>query len=202
MKEVWADIEGYNGRYSVSNLGNVRSNDERRIVHCSDGRIMDKVLKGKELSKFENYGKYPGYVALRVALSKEGKTKWFLVHQLVATYFCENPNSLKEVNHKDGNPKNNVWTNLEWVTRRDNVLHAMNHGLMNFEKAVAQYDGNNQIVRIYRNEKQACLHHGVNSNGKVARAIRLNRRFHGFNWGWFDGDYREGDKSTLYGFFV
>lgn len=197
MEEIWKNIDGYNGRYSVSNMGNVRSNDERRIVHCRDGRVMDKTLKGKSLKKFDNRGTYKDYISHKVALSLNGKTKWRSVHGLVAEYFCDNPDGYKEVNHIDGNPKNNVYTNLEWISRKDNVIHAMNHGLMNFEKPVAQLDENGEVFRIYRNEKQACLHHGIKSNGKVARAIKLNRRFHGFYWRWFDGDYHKGSKSSL-----
>lgn len=197
MQEIWKDIDGYNGRYSVSNLGNVRSNDERRIVHCKDGRVMDKALKGKVLTKYDNHGKVKGYIAHRVSLSKEGKTRWVLVHRLVAEYFCEKREGCNEVNHKDGNPKNNAAVNLEWCNRRENVLHAMNSGLMNFEKSVVQLDENGEVFRIYRNEKQACLHHGIKSNGKVARAIKLGRRFHGFYWRWFEDVYRKGDKSSL-----
>lgn len=182
VKEIWREIDGYNERYSVSNLGNVRSNDERRIVYCKDGRVMNKLIKGKILAKFENKGSVKGYIAHKVGLSLKGKTKWFLVHRLVAEYFCDNPNAYTEVNHKDGNPFNNIFTNLEWISRKDNVIHAMDNGLMNFEKPVVQLDKNGDVFRIYRNEKQACLHHGIKSNGKVARAINLNRRFHGFYW--------------------
>ena len=45
------------------------------------------------------------------------------LHRLVAQTFIENPLQLKEVNHKDGNPYNNEASNLEWITRQENMKH-------------------------------------------------------------------------------
>lgn len=51
------------------------------------------------------------------------------VHRLVAMAFLPNPMGLKEVNHKDGNKKNNHYLNLEWCTRGQNIKHAYDLGL-------------------------------------------------------------------------
>lgn len=56
-----------------------------------------------------------------------GETK--LIHILVATRFIKRPRNATEVNHKDGNKWNNSVSNLEWVTRRQNMYHAMDMGL-------------------------------------------------------------------------
>ena len=53
---------------------------------------------------------------LRVALSKNGKTKQFLIHRLVAHMFIPNPNNYPIINHRDENPSNNNVDNLEWCT--------------------------------------------------------------------------------------
>lgn len=50
--------------------------------------------------------------------------KRYAVHRLIAQTFIENPESKKQVNHKDGNIQNNNVSNLEWMTNRENVLHA------------------------------------------------------------------------------
>lgn len=52
-----------------------------------------------------------------------------LVHRLVAMKFIPNPNNLPEVNHKDGNKLNNNASNLEWISRLDNMRHAWASGL-------------------------------------------------------------------------
>ena len=52
------------------------------------------------------------------------------VHRLVAEAFCEKPAGKEYVNHKDGNPGNNRADNLEWVTNRENLIHASKMGLL------------------------------------------------------------------------
>ena len=56
----------------------------------------------------------------RVHLCKNGKTKWYAVHRLVAETFIPNPLHLPEVNHKDENKLNNEVSNLEWCNHIDN----------------------------------------------------------------------------------
>ena len=45
------------------------------------------------------------------------------LHRLIALTFIPNPEDLKEVNHKDGNPYNNCAANLEWINRENNMKH-------------------------------------------------------------------------------
>lgn len=58
-----------------------------------------------------------------------GRRKKEYVHRLVAMAFIPNPNNYPCVNHKDGNKKNNIATNLEWVTYSQNTTHAYKLGL-------------------------------------------------------------------------
>ena len=81
-----------------------------------------KILKGSITNK--------GYK--RVLLTKEnGKTVQIRVHRLIAQTFLPNPENKPEVNHKDGNKTNNAVSNLEWVTTKENVQHAIKTGLNN-----------------------------------------------------------------------
>lgn len=106
--ENWRPVDGYEGCYEVSTFGNVRS------VRKS-GKILVLNVTPK------------GY--LRIALAREGVQKNFMVHRLVASAFIANDNEKPEVNHKDGDKKNNRVDNLEWVTTSENLIHAYETGL-------------------------------------------------------------------------
>lgn len=115
MKEVWAEIKGYEGIYLVSNLGGIKSLDKR--VNCGHGT---RVFPGR--TRKPNIGP-DGYA--RVGLRNgEGQLKMKLVHRLVAETFMPNPNNLPEVNHKNENKANNSVENLEWCTRAYNNTYA------------------------------------------------------------------------------
>ena len=120
MNEVWKDIIGYEGFYQVSNMGRVRSLD--RDIIDKNGIVYS--LKGsmREVSSSSR-----GYQD--IGLSKDGEQKTFFIHRLVAESFIPNPKSLPIVNHIDGDKRNNVVTNLEWVNNSQNILHAVETGL-------------------------------------------------------------------------
>jgi hypothetical protein len=110
--EVWKKIKGYD-YYEVSNNGNVKSNHKRS---------KDKPLLNLRVTK-------KGY--RRVKLSKNGKEKMFLVHRLVAEAFIPNPKNKPFVNHKNGLKNDNNLNNLEWVTAKENSVHAVINKLNN-----------------------------------------------------------------------
>lgn len=104
-QEIWKEIDGYEGLYQVSNLGNVKSLKNGRW-----GTGKERILMA---------GKHKlGY--LFVILFKEGKMKNYKVHRLVAEAFIPNPQKLPEVNHKDEDKSNNRVENLEWCDRKYN----------------------------------------------------------------------------------
>lgn len=111
-KEVWKDIKNYEGLYQVSNFGRVKSLRKIRGIQIQKEKILtSQLVKG-------------GYY--RVNLCKNGKCKCYLVHRLVAEAFI--PEHFT-VNHKDGDKSNNTVDNLEWVTQKENNIHAYNTGL-------------------------------------------------------------------------
>jgi hypothetical protein len=105
MKEIWKDIEGYEGIYHVSNLGRVK-----------------RVATNRVLQPYRNKAGY-----LLVYLCKNGKRKTHRIHRLVAQSFIPNPENKPEVNHLDENKINNMVSNLEWSTRKENC----NYGTRN-----------------------------------------------------------------------
>lgn len=114
--ERWVAVEGYEGYYEVSDMGRVRSLDR----YVSNGRGGTRLYKGRMLTPVRNNKGY-----LQVLLSKDGESKRFLLHRLVAAAFCERPEGCDIVNHKDNCPGNCEASNLEYTTHKGNTLHAI-----------------------------------------------------------------------------
>lgn len=110
--EVWKDIKEYEGIYQVSNFGNVKS------LGNSFSR-KERFLKLSPQSK--------GY--LTVVLQKNATRKMVLVHRLVAEHFVDNNQSKPQVNHINGDKTCNIVENLEWVSHRENLDHAIKNNL-------------------------------------------------------------------------
>ena len=98
--EIWKGIKGFDGRYQVSTWGRVKG------------------VNGRILKPYVNHNGY-----LKVGLMKDGADHKKRVHRLVAEAFIPNHLNLPEVNHIDGNKRNNSVTNLEWVDGEMNRRH-------------------------------------------------------------------------------
>lgn len=112
--EQWKDIKGFESLYQISNLGRVKS--------LSRKWKPDESILVNQINTF-------GYHVVRLGQGV-GKYKQFFIHRLVALHFIDNPNNLSEVNHKDGDKLNNDFTNLEWVSRSKNMIHAFDTRLV------------------------------------------------------------------------
>ena len=174
--EIWKSVVGYEGAYEVSNLGRVRSVTRIRKAACGS----TAVIRGIELAIRENTtNRY-----LLVRLNKDGQCRHKLVHRLVAEAFIPNPNNLPQINHKDENPHNNRWDNLEWCDQYYN-----NHYGTAKERAaktrgypVVQMDmDGNEIARFY-SAKEAARSIGK-SQAAISRAcVGIYKQAYGFLW--------------------
>jgi len=146
--EVWVPIK-YNENYSVSNLGRVRNNKTRRILRPRyDGKGYGRAnLQGVD----------------------------YRTHRLVAEHFIPNNNLTKDqVNHIDGNPKNNRLDNLEWCTNKYNAEHAFRTGLRNHLLKISDED----VIFIRENKlhyKEVMSRYGL-SQSHASAIINNTRR--------------------------
>lgn len=165
VDEEWKDVAGYNGKYQVSNWGNVRRKKK-------DGFY--------ERVHFSHNEK--GY--LRVMLFNGKKGKLCIVHRLVAQAFIPNPNNLPQVNHKDEDPTNNHVENLEWCDNWYNTHYGNHYKRISIakSKAVAQYSLDGKLINTFYGAREATRITGIRdvsycASGKLKTAG-------GFVWRW------------------
>ena len=116
MKEEYRDITGF-PNYQVSNMGNIRN-----------------IKRGKQ--------KKPGHTTtgyLKVDLYKNSKRSTRKIHRLVADAFIPKDPTKTDINHIDGNKKNNKVTNLERCTKSENMQHAFKHNLVHLKGRKSSY---------------------------------------------------------------
>ena len=161
MTEIWKDIVGYEGLYQVSNLGRVRS------YYAKNGRLSDdtKILSGKRDKD--------GYIEVR--LCKNGIVTYMRVHRIVASTFLKWDVTF-QVNHIDGNKANNRVDNLEFVTPRENSVHAhstgLNKGCVTKVKVVS-----NSGEMLFDSITDATKYFGVNLGWFRDRSKRIGNPF-------------------------
>lgn len=180
--EVWKSISGYGGHYEASSFGRVRSVDRVVMIKGKGGTIRECRYTGKVLSPGAHNCKRSNIkTRLDVVLSKQGKTKTYQIHNLIAATFIPKENDDMTVNHKDGNPLNNNVDNLEWISKCDNIRHSFENGLVKTQKPVAQMDDKGNIIKAFPGESEACRRMGV-AQGKISRAINRNGKSCGYKW--------------------
>lgn len=127
--EFWKDIEEFEGKYQVSNLGRVKSlNRIRKAKSGGTATVRERLLK----IQVNNCGYQ--FVLLG--------GKCYLVHRLVCKAFVNNDDPLykTEVNHKDQNKLNNKWDNLEWCDRSYNTTYndAIERRLKSYKETISK----------------------------------------------------------------
>lgn len=137
MEEVWKDIDGFNNRYQVSNLGNVKSLSYRNS-------------KKPHLMTLRK--QWNGY--LYVMLVENKKQKFVAVHRLVAKAFCDNPQNKPHVNHLNNIRDDNRAENLEWCTVSENQKYAWAQGRKNNENQIEAMRKKGFINLIHARENQ------------------------------------------------
>ena len=181
MTEIYKDIKDLEGKYQVSNFGNIMS-----LNYRNTGRA--ELLKPRK----DKDGYY------KVGLSKKGKKDWFFVHRLVAEYFLPNPDNLPQVNHRiegdEGKTINMVFFNedgsinkekstIEWCS----IEYNHNYGTINeriskantngkCSKRVLQFTLDGEFVREYPSAHE-CERNGF-EHSSVIRCCKGKQKTH------------------------
>jgi hypothetical protein len=160
----------------------------------SDSGLVRRIADKKLISTFDNGG-YD-----RVKLGK----KKYLVHRLIAMCYIDNPYNLETVNHKDFDKRNNSVDNLEWLSVKDNIRHAVNnmegrkeylsttmsiigkkYGVENAKrtrKPVTQLSLSGEIIGTYPSAREAEKHTGVGYKLISAVCRGDKKTAHGYKW--------------------
>jgi len=144
----------------VSDKGEIRRN----------GRILNQHLRN-------------GYKAVCLYNPETKKTNTANVHRLVAFSFIENPQKYKQVNHINGDKTCNIVENLEWVSAKDNIHHAMKSKLHKpHPKRVKQYTKNGEYIKTYNSIIEASKLTGANDRHISCVCKGKRKTTGGFVW--------------------
>ncbi len=139
--KIWKPIQGYEGRYEVSNLGEVRSLPSN---WARTGRILKQQTKKR------------GYKT--ITLHGVGKPKTAQVHSIVCTAFQGVRPVGTEVRHMNGISSDNREENLRWGTHQDNANDAKSHGVILCGEALPQAKlTDTDIAEIIRLDRTAVI---------------------------------------------
>lgn len=125
ISETFLSVPGYEGLYEVSNLGNIKSLRSGKLLKQASDKVGYKL----------------------VCLTKDGKSRGYGVHRLVALAFLPNPENLPEVNHKDETHDNNCVENLEWISKKGNRNYGTYRERMS--KSLKEAGTNNKSISAY-----------------------------------------------------
>ena len=194
MDEKWRDIAGFEGLYSISSCGRVKSLS--RITNRSN-RHSSFAYNRKEII-LKPIVRSNGYY--HVALVKCGSVKQASIHRIVAQAFIENPKGKPQVNHIDGDKLNNALSNLEWCTASENSIHARDiigisyHGTGRFgaesnkSRAVDQLTIDGKLVKSWGSGVDIVRSNRKFDSGSISRCCNGKAVSHkGYKWAFSHG---------------
>lgn len=163
MSEIWKDIPGYEGKYSVSNLGRVWSHLTHRFLKPNTN--------------------YSGYH--HCCLTNENGKQWYGVHRLVALAFIPNPDNKPTVNHINENKDDNRVENLEWATFHEQNVHGTRCSRVAEKmpvKPVEKMDLCDVVICRYASIGEAARNENIRSENLVKCLKGRRNTCGGFKW--------------------
>lgn len=117
---IWRDIKGYEGLYSISEYGDVKSLETKCFRELKQGiveiTLKEKMIKSNRITDKTRYK--------MVRLSRKdsnNKNEFYLIHRLVYEAFIADIDDGLIIDHIDNDRNNNHWSNLQLITQKDNV---------------------------------------------------------------------------------
>ncbi|HDR4494270.1 TPA: HNH endonuclease [Bacillus cereus biovar anthracis] len=171
------EIADYSKRHYVTRDGRVFRKHE--VITRNDG--VKLTFKEKEVKQRENEFGY-----MIVSIDKKVRK----VHRMVAIAFLGKKDGL-DVNHKDGDKKNNNISNLEWVTRSENIKHSYDIGLREdhlakISKKIEMLDSKGNVIKTFNSISDANEYLGVDKRtsviGKICKGVKGHRTYYGSYW--------------------
>jgi hypothetical protein len=155
-EERFLPVKGFEGRFWISDHGRIVSNDHRKNTIKFLSPHLDRL----------------GYYASQLRMKPANRK--CRVHQLVGEHFCEMKDAGVRMtwNHKDGIKTNNHYSNLEYITARDNCHHSVSTGLLNI-KGENHHNAkmDNETVMLIR----ALRKEGINYN-QIGKIVGISRK--------------------------
>lgn len=167
-KEIWRDVVGFEGLYSVSNKG--------RVMSLMRGKVLKCLIDGMG---------YP-FVILYKANSKPKQIK---IHKLVAESFIDNPEKLPYINHIDENKKNNNVGNLEWCSPSYNT----NYSIYKCSCKIKQLDKNGNLIKIWNSFKE--IKNELGYDASTIRKVCKGKQRYAYNFKW---EYADPSSQLTY----
>ena len=172
MTEIWKEAVGFNGKYLVSNMGQVYSNITKKLL--------------KQIPQHHGYLGVWLYGNGGVA-GRNGKQ--FAVHRLVAEAFCERKPQDTEVNHLNEIKWDNRAENLEWCTHQENSAYGTRGEKISQKntngkqsKVTYQYTLDWKLIKEYPSVHEAARANGYEI-GNICKCIKnQNKSAYGYRW--------------------
>lgn len=152
----WIPVTGYEGIYMIRSDGKVKG-----LRRTTAYKSTEREIKSKEF-KFTYHS--DGYIV--ALLTKDNIGKRLYLHRLLALHFIPNPENKPQVNHKNGIKHDNRLVNLEWVTVKENIHHAIRTGLTILppgfhKKPTIQFDINGVMLNEFSSALEASEKTGI-----------------------------------------
>lgn len=174
MQEEWREIKGWHGKYLISTLGHLKSMRGKHKVCMPEGYVTKGCIDSV------------GYRC--VTLRRPGVKFRTRIHVLMGEAFLTVPTDKKVccINHIDGNKLNNTIENLEWITRGDNIRHAVRIGIFNIKGENHPHAKltNEKVIEMRRLRREENI-----TYSELGKRFGVERRqasdaVRGVNWGW------------------